>query len=135
MREYNVFISHSWNYVYEYDNLLNLLDKAKYFYWKNYSVPPEKTLTIQNVSNKKMTLLLTHKIKLASAVLIIGGKYINYHDWIKKEIEISKYYHKPIIGILPFGIKEVQNILKVDCNEIVGWNSNAIIKSIKRNAI
>ncbi len=40
---YNLFISHSWSYSKNYVSLCNLLDKATYFEYKNYSVPKDGT--------------------------------------------------------------------------------------------
>ena len=36
---YNLFISHSWAYGDAYDGLINLLNKRRYFEYRNYSVP------------------------------------------------------------------------------------------------
>ena len=36
---YNLFISHSWSYSNEYEKLIAILDSAKNFVYKDYSVP------------------------------------------------------------------------------------------------
>ena len=38
---YHLFISHSWTYSDAYDKLVNLLDEANNFVYKNYSVPKD----------------------------------------------------------------------------------------------
>ena len=48
LKTYDLFISHAWLYGDDYDNLINLLDKASYFYYRNYSAPKEKPLAISN---------------------------------------------------------------------------------------
>ena len=44
MRTFNLFISHSWAYVDQYQRLLNLLRDRSYFRFKDYSVPPDSPL-------------------------------------------------------------------------------------------
>ena len=51
MRTYNLFISHSWSYSDSYDRLVELLEQASYFSFKNYSVP--KDSPIHNADNDK----------------------------------------------------------------------------------
>ena len=46
MGEFNLFISHSWSYADNYDDLCKLLDQANYFRYKNYSVPEDDPLFI-----------------------------------------------------------------------------------------
>lgn len=48
---YNLFISHSWAYSDAYEKLTKLLNEAKYFTYKNYSVP--KNDPIHNANNDK----------------------------------------------------------------------------------
>ena len=38
---YNLFISHSWTYGDSYDRLIEMLDDAPNFYYKDYSVPKQ----------------------------------------------------------------------------------------------
>ena len=45
LKTYDLFISHAWKYGYEYDKLVNLLDNAPNFYYRNYSAPSEKPLS------------------------------------------------------------------------------------------
>ena len=48
---YNLFISHSWAYSDAYNQLVNLLNGAKNFDYKNYSVPQDNP--IHNAHNDK----------------------------------------------------------------------------------
>jgi len=43
---YNLFISHSWTYSDAYDRLVDLLDNASYFSYRNYSVPKDTLYTM-----------------------------------------------------------------------------------------
>lgn len=136
MRTYNLFISHSWNYYNEYCKLVDLLKGIRYFKWKNYSVSPEYPISPDlHISDSQLQNYLENQIKRASCVLIIGGKYINFREWIQTEINISAYFEKPMIGVLPLGTREVPKIFKEICVDIVGWNFNSIASSIKKFSI
>ena len=50
MREFNLFISHSWNYSNSYNCLVELLKNAPYFSYKDYSVPKDNPLSIYNLN-------------------------------------------------------------------------------------
>ena len=39
LKTYNLFISHAWAYGESYNRLINLLNQAPYFSYKNYSAP------------------------------------------------------------------------------------------------
>lgn len=43
---YNLFISHSWTYSDAYDRLVDLLDNASYFSYRNYSVPKDNPILL-----------------------------------------------------------------------------------------
>ncbi len=38
-KTYNIFISHAWRYSEDYYRLVEMLNNAPYFKWRNYSVP------------------------------------------------------------------------------------------------
>ena len=39
LKTYDVFISHAWKYSDDYDRIVEFLNKAPNFKWRNYSVP------------------------------------------------------------------------------------------------
>jgi len=48
LKKYRIFISHAWTHNTDYYKLVEMLNKASYFDWDNYSVPehaPKKTRT------------------------------------------------------------------------------------------
>ena len=128
---YNLFISHSWQYSHQYYNLINLLNKEYNFYWKNYSVGPDYCFDwTKRAKSKTMQYNLTQQIRPVSCVILIGGRYVNYREWIQFEIAVSQSFSKPILGVLPFGIRLIPELLKNVCTEIVGWNSKSITNAI-----
>jgi hypothetical protein len=127
LRTYNLFISHAWNYNDEYYKMVNFLNDASNFSWKNYSVPEHDPLPM-NVFAKK----LPNQISPVSAVIILAGMYVPRHDWILTEIEIAKRYNKPIIGVRPWGAQVVPTAVQSVAKEIVGWNTASIVDAIRR---
>ena len=133
LRTYNLFISHAWKYSEDYDRLVNLLNGAPNFKWKNYSVPVDDPLS--GGSKKKLANEIIKQIRLASAVLIISGMYVSYRDWIKFEIDYADKFDKPIIGIQPWGSSNVPSQVRESAWEIVGWNTQSIVSAVRRNAL
>jgi hypothetical protein len=133
MREYNLFISHSWNYSDAYEKLITLLKQAPYFSYKDYSVPREKEINIYNKAHYEAELMakIEAKMKYCSVVLILAGVYASYSDSIEMEIKIAKKIGKPIIAIEPFGSEKTSIFVKNNANNIVKWNTSSIVSAIK----
>lgn len=133
MREYNLFISHSWSYSDAYEKLNSLLEETPYFKYNNYSVPMDKPIVIYNKTYYESELKnkLKNKMKYCSVVLILAGVYASYSDSINMEIEIAKELGKPIIAIEPWGSERTSQIVKKNANSIVKWNSSSITDAIK----
>ena len=134
MREYNIFISHSWTHTDAYEKLTNILKNAPYFSYNDYSVPKEKSLTIYNKLYYEIELKnkIKNKMKYCNVVLILAGVYSSYSDSINMEIEIANDLGKPIIAIEPWGSERTSLLVKKNAKSIVKWNSSSIIDEIKR---
>ena len=130
---YNLFISHAWKYNSEYYNLVNLLDNALYFPWKNYSVPQHDAL--ETKTNKELNDALHRQISPCSCVLIIAGMYYNHREWIQKEIEIANEYHKPIIVVRPRGQERMPLALTSASYHQVNWNTDSIVSAIRKYSL
>lgn len=131
MKEYNIFISHSWTYDKHYEGLIKFLDSDSNFIYKDYSVPKDNP--IHNAKNtEKLREAIERQIKPASVIVILAGVYATYSKWINIEIDIAKRYGKPIIAIEPRGAKKTSCAAKEAANQIVGWNSASIIEAIKK---
>lgn len=127
---YNLFISHSWSYANEYEQLLKLLNARPYFSFKNYSVP--KNDPIHNASSDfQLRLAIREQMKSASCVLILAGVYATYSKWINIEIELAKSMGKKIIAIEPWGVARTSITVKEAADVIVGWNTDSIVNAIR----
>ena len=129
-REYRVFISHSWDYSDEYERLVELLDQANYFEYRNYSVPEEDA--IDAVTENQLEEALQEKqIKPVSVVIVLAGLYSTYSDWIGKEIRIAEDEDKPILGVEPWGSDRTSDYVERHADEMVRWNTSSIVDSVR----
>lgn len=133
LKTYDLFISHAWKYTDEYYRLVNLLNRAPYFKWRNYSVPQHDPLTIN--SSRRLAAALDKQVRPANAVLVVSGMYVHYRDWIKFEVELAQHYNKPIIGIRPWGAQRIPKEVQDASTIMVGWNTDSIVKAIRKYSL
>ena len=133
MPAYNLFISHSWSYSDAYEKLINLLDGAPRFTYKDYSVPKDDP--IHNAPNQdKLYEAIKKQIALSQVVIILAGVYASYSKWIDKEIAIAAKEFplpKPILAIEPWGSEKTSQKVKDNADIIVGWNTDSIVSAIR----
>ena len=127
----NLFISHSWSYGDAYDKLVEMLDAAPNFAYKNYSVPKDDPVHDAN-NESELYDAIKAKVALTQVVLIMAGKYSTYSKWIKKEIKIAKEdFDKPIVAVCPWGAKQISSVVQEAADEIAKWNTASIVKVIR----
>ena len=127
---YNLFISHSWTYSDAYDKLVNLLDEAENFSYKNYSVP--KNDPIHHAPyDYQLKAAIKNQMQHASCVLILAGVYSTYSKWINIEIQLAKEMGKTIIAIEPRGAERTSLVVKQAADKVVGWNTKSIVNTIR----
>ena len=127
---YNLFISHSWVYSDAYSKLMELLSNAPYFNFKNYSVPKDNP--IHNAPNDyQLRAAIKNQMQHASCVLILAGVYATYSKWINIEIQLAQEMGKKIIAIQPWAAQRTSQVVKNSADEIVGWNTDSIVKAIR----
>lgn len=137
LKTYDLFISHAWKYNDDYYRLVEMLNSAKNFKWRNYSVPEHDPVLDPDDPDDKETLTeeLKQQIRPVNCVLILSGMYVAYSDWIQTEIDIALSYNKPIIGVKPWGQERVPKAVSDVAKEIVGWNTSSIISAIRKHSL
>lgn len=127
---YNLFISHSWTYGDAYDKLVNMLNNAPNFNYKNYSVP--KNDPIHNAPyDYQLRAAIRNQMQHASCVLVLAGVYATYSKWIKIEIELAQEMGKKIIAIEPWGSERTSTVVKNAADITAGWNTSSIVRAIR----
>lgn len=134
LTNYRLFISHSWAYGDAYEKLVKFFDEHPNFKWANYSVPKDDP-----IHNAPTSVALYEAIKRQVApvncVVMLAGVYSTYSTWINKEIEIAKYYSKPILAIQPWGAERTSQVVKDNATAIVNWQSSSIVDAIRNHSI
>ena len=128
--EYRLFISHSWNAGDKYERMVDLLDDANYFEYKNYSVPEDDAIDA-DTDEELEEALREGQIKPASVVVVLAGLYSSYSDWIGREIRIAEEEDKAILGVEPWGSDSTSNYVERHADRMVGWNTDSIVEAIR----
>lgn len=139
LKTYDLFISHAWKYGDDYNRLVNLLDNASNFKYRNYSAPednPLKNTDGSDVTNKsEITFSIERKINPVNVVLVISGMYYNNRDWMQKELDIAVNKNKPIIAIKPWGNSIIPQAISDVAADTVGWNTDSIVDAIRKYSL
>lgn len=137
LKTYRLFISHAWSYNDEYYRLVDLLNAANNFDWRNHSDPKHDPLIDPStpVGKQKMTQELRNQIQGVHCILVISGMYAAYREWIQKEIDLAVDFGKPIIGLVPRGQERIPMAVQNVAKEMVNWNTNSIVNAIRTHAI
>jgi len=132
MKQYNIFISHSWAYGKNYDNLIKMLDADPRFNYKDYSVPKDDP--IHNAPNsEKLYEAIQNQMRFCDVIIILAGVYSTYSSWINKEIKIAKGFTnpKPILAIEPFASEKTSSIVKNNADKVVKWSTGSIVDAVR----
>jgi hypothetical protein len=137
LKIYDLFLSHAWRYNDDYYRLEKMLKEAPLFKWRNYSVPEHDPLIDPDtpIGKSKLTELMDRQVRPVNCVLILGGMYAAYSEWILKEIKIAQGYNKPIIGVYPWGQQNMPIVVQNAAVELVRWNTDSIVSAIRRHSI
>ena len=127
-----LFVSHSWTYGDHYDRLINLLDGASYFEYRDYSVP--RYDPIHNASNENaLREAIRRQMNFTQIVLVIAGVYATYSKWINIELDLAKrHFGKPVLGIKPYAHTNVSSAVRADADLIVNWRTDSIVNGIRQ---
>jgi hypothetical protein len=134
---YGLFISHAWDYAYDYEAVVRLLKSDLRFKWEDLSVPIEKSIATSLIlpkSNRRILKELEERIKQADALLVLAGMYVTHSGWIQSEIEVAQDFGKPIIGIKPRGQERIPLALQFLARDLVGWTTDSIVGAIRTYA-
>jgi hypothetical protein len=132
MRQYKIFISHSWAYNDAYEKLVKMLGSDPRFSFQNYSVP--KNDPIHNAPNENLlSAAIQNQMRFCDVIIILAGVYSSYSKWIDKEIKIAKNFStpKPILAIEPWASEKTSLIVKNNADKVVSWNTSSIIDGIR----
>jgi len=126
-RKPRIFVSHSWKYNKDYNSLIRGFEKQGFNYY-NHSIPVDKAEDLKN--EKEIENKIKNQLLYSRCLLVLGGAYSNKY-WIKKEVEIAKSLGKKVIAVRPWNSNKIPKYLEESADEVIGFNSKAIIEKIK----
>jgi hypothetical protein len=112
---------------------VDLLNGARYFSFRNYSVPYNDSFG--RMSNSQLKDELRGQIRPVQCVIALAGVYMSYSDWIQFELDYATSLGKPIIGVKPWGNSNVSSAVSDVAKEIVGWNTSSIVDAIRKYSL
>ena len=133
LKTYKLFISHAWKYGEEYYQLEKLLNNAKNFCWKDYSVPKHDCFKTKKTD--KLKACLDEQIRQANCFIVISGMYYVDREFMRTELEIAQKYNKPIVGLIPRGQVKTPTEVQNAAEEMVGWNTESIVSAIRKYSL
>lgn len=130
IKDYHLFISHSWDYGDHRTNLGQLIVKglAPHNVY-DYSAP--KDHPIHSSSDNDLINALVERIQKSNILIFPAGVYVSHSTWVPIEIAIAQRLRKPILAVQTWGAQR-STTATAAANEILGWNSNTIAGAIKR---
>ena len=132
LHRYRIFVSHAWQYNTDYHQLVSRLKMAPNFLYANYSVPKHDPVDAN--SNRKLAIELRQQIRPVEVVIILGGMYVAYSNWIQFEIDFAQSLGKPILGVKPWAAQRMPQVVQNASDKVVGWNAPTIVSAIRELA-
>ena len=129
-KTYTIFISHSWAYIDDLNNLKGLLENRGYFNVQFEEATPDVPINSDNAYYIRQRL--KQKISNSDVVLGIAGIYASHSEWMAWELDKALELGKPIIGVVPRGAERVSTVVSSRANEIVRWNTDSIVEAIRK---
>ena len=135
MKQYKIFISHSWSYSKNYEKLIKMLKADPRFSFQDYSVPKDDP--IHNAPNATaLSQAIQNQMRFCDVIIILAGVYSTYSKWINKEIALAKAFSnpKPILAIEPWASEKTSLVVKAKADKIVKWSTSSIVSGIRELA-
>ncbi|SHN12453.1 TIR domain-containing protein [Flavobacterium xinjiangense] len=129
-KTHTIFISHSWKYHKDLENLKNLLQNRGYFNVEFEEASRDTPINSNNATYIKQRLKT--KITNSDVILGIAGVYATYSDWMKWELDTAYVNNIPIIGVIPRGQLRMSAIVNDKSITNVKWNTESIVEAIRK---
>lgn len=133
-KQIHVFISHAWKHSGHYETLADWIFNINWTIgqssldFRNYSVPKDNP--IHDANDEQLKAAILKQIAMSHVIVIPTGMYVNYSNWIQKEIDGSVNYKKPILAVNPWGQQRSSCIALNSASSLVGWNKKSVVNEI-----
>ena len=129
---YNVFISHSWDYLDDLYSLRQHLQDRGYFNVDFSEVTPENAIKSENVYY--VHYRIAQRIDSADIVIGLAGVYASHSEWMTWELDKAQELSKPILGVIPRGQERISSVVSSRADKMVRWNIESIVAAIRELA-
>lgn len=133
---FDLFISHTWQNSVEYMRIVEMLNEAPHFYWRNYSSWEKDPIINLNSEYGKARLNqeLEAQIKHVNLLIICADLYATNPYWIEQEIAIAAKLNKSFIVVKPYSDEQTPVVLSLHAKAVVKWETNSIVEAVKKHA-
>lgn len=78
--------------------------------------------------------MIGERIAKAEIMLVPSHVSVSNSNWVIWEINKAIKVKVPLIGITPYGASKTSIEVQKKANEIVGWNTESVVKAIRKHA-
>jgi hypothetical protein len=127
---YRVFICHSYRHSTIYNELRARLQGARYFSWRNESVPDD--MLVETSGDEELTEAIKQRIDRSDVVLVLTKPVAGRSRWLKEEIRYAQETGKPIIGITR-RLRDHKSSLVLEAANVhvATWRTDDIVEAIR----
>jgi len=122
-----IFVSHVWQPDDEYFRLLEYLESARNFYYKNCSAPDQNPGT----DKETMRACLRGEIEKSEVVIFLSSLFAAHTTWMDFQLNATRAMKKPIIALPTFGGEAIPAALADKVAAIAQWNPRSIEDAIR----
>lgn len=127
-----VVIAHGWIQDDDYSRVIEYLESAENFFYRNLSKPDQPVPGGDGTAPRRTAI--GEALKMAEVVVCSAGIWERYNDWARYVVERAEELDLPVVAIEHFGPREMDIRLKGHAAETVGWDSRSIVDAIRRQA-
>lgn len=131
-KQYNLFVSHSWEYDDHYERIVDFLDEVPSLEWQNHSVPSTDPLPVSTDSALRSEL--RKQMQTASVVVVSSGMYAAHSKWIPEELDMADELDKPVLAIVPEGQSKIPAKIQEVAVSQVGWRKASLVNALAEYA-
>ena len=132
LKDYKIFISHSWDNDKHHKDLKDKLKEAGYLNVEFEEATKDKPIDSEDAKYIKQAL--KKKINNSNIVLGLAGMYAGHSEWMKWELDTA-LGTIPIVGVIPWGQERISSVVSNRSKVNVKWNTKSIVDAIRKHAL
>ena len=131
LREYSNFISHAWHRDEHYRRVVDMLNEAPAFRWRDLSVPEHNA--VDPDAGRTIEYHLRNYMRLANVFLLCAGVYVSHSEWIEFEVNFARRIGRPMIAVAPWGAVRLPASAAYAVETVS--RSDSLVRAIRQHAL